>query len=353
MSNVKIINIKYFTKDKLALISEDNIKKYEKYLKSRISKNTEVKETTYKTYKSAMTHFMCFLALNYDNVDLYSEEFMNNAVDIMEDYISFCQETLMNHKKVINTKISAVSSFYIWSLKRGLVNRHPFDKKLDRMKEANNEKIINHYFLTEEQSVAIRRELELNDRDFDIQDQIIFGLFYDSANRIGAIDKLTLSSLDLDNMLFTEIREKRGYRVEVIFEERTKELIEEWLEMRKEMDNLEVDALFVTKYGGVYKQMSKSTIQSRIRKIGEIIGLPDFHAHCIRKTKLNDVYDETGDLALAAELGNHKSTETTRASYIKPKSKTEVRDKLNALKAEKLKNKEDVEEIAEEILETE
>lgn len=184
--------------------------------------------------------------------------------------------------------------------------------------------------------MTIRRELELNDKDFDIQDQILFSLFYDSANRVGAIDKLTLSSLDLDNMLFSEIREKRGYRVEVVFEEKTKELIEEWLEMRKEMDNLEVDALFITKYGKQYKQMAKSTIQSRIRKIGEIIGIFDFHCHNIRKTRLNDVYDETGDLALAAELGNHKSTETTRQAYIKPKSKTEVRDKLNALKAKKM-----------------
>ena len=53
----------------------------------------------------------------------------------------FCQETLLNHKKIINTKLSAVSSFYIWSMKRGYVKYHPFDGKLDRMKKANEEKI--------------------------------------------------------------------------------------------------------------------------------------------------------------------------------------------------------------------
>ena len=50
----------------------------------------------------------------------------------------------------------------------------------------------------------------------------------------------------------------------------SKELILEWLEMRKEMDNLEVDSLFITKYGGEYRQMSKGTIQDRVTKIGEM-----------------------------------------------------------------------------------
>jgi integrase/recombinase XerC len=83
--------------------------------------------------------------------------------------------------------------------------------------------------------------------------------------------------------------------------------------------------------------MSKGTIQERVKKIGEILGLDDFHCHCIRKTKLNDVYVKTGDLTLAAELANHKSTEVTRASYIKPQSKAEIREKIRALK-EKNKN---------------
>jgi integrase/recombinase XerC len=43
-----------------------------------------------------------WLGENYGDLDLYSDEFMENAVDIMENYIMFCQETLLNHKKIIN-----------------------------------------------------------------------------------------------------------------------------------------------------------------------------------------------------------------------------------------------------------
>jgi integrase/recombinase XerC len=333
----KITRIKYFTEEKKALINPENQKKYDKYLNSNIIKNRDVKDTTYLVYKNYMSHFLVYLAETWENIDLYSDEFMENAVDIMEGYISFLQDVLKNNKKVINTKLSTVSSFYLWSLKRKFVDRHPFDKQLDRMKGANEEKIINSYYLDEDQMKLITETLKV-DGKYDIQDRLIWGVMLDSANRVGAISNLTLSSLDLDNMLFEGIREKRGYRVEVVFEEDSKVLIEQWLEQRKEMDNLEVDSLFITKHNGQYRPMSKGTIQERVKKIGEILGLDDFHAHCIRKTKLNDVYVKTGDLTLASELANHKSTEVTRSSYIKPQSKAEIREKIRAMK-EKMSNK--------------
>lgn len=336
MANVK--KVKYFTKEKKKLISDSNRKKYQKYLQSNIIKNTEVKNTTYKVYENYFTQFLVFLAESYDNVDLYSDEFLNEAVDILEDYIAFCQNTLLNHKKVINTKLAAISSFYIWSLKRGYIPYHPFDKKLDRMKKADEEKVINSYFLNEKQVEIIRQTLNDSD-EYDIQDQILFEVAYDSANRIGALEQLAISSLDLDLMLFSDIREKEGYRVDVVFEEYAKCLIEKWLSIRKDSyDFLEVDSVLITKYNGKWSPMRRNSIYSRIKKYGTIIGIEDFRPHCIRKSKLNNVYEETGDLTLASSLANHKSTETTRASYIKPKSQAEIRDKINELKRKKADN---------------
>lgn len=333
----KIIKVRYFTNERKALISPENKKLYEKYLHSSIIKNRDVKETTYRAYENYFNQFLVFLSEEWDNINLYSEEFFENAVEIMESFIAFCQETLKNNKKVINTKLSAVSSFYLWSIKRKYVDRHPFDKQLERMKGANEEKIINSYFLNDEEMELIRVGLKVDTKKYDIQDQIIWEVMLESANRIGAISKLTLSSLDLENMMFTDIREKRGYKVEVVFSEEGKELISTWLEMRKDMDDLKVDSLFITRYRNEYKAMDKGTIQNRIRKIGEIVGLDDFHAHCIRKTQLNSIYEKTGDMSLAAELANHKSIETTRQSYIRPQSKAEVRDKINKLKNKKRK----------------
>ncbi len=332
MGKKKIRRVKYFTQEKKDLINSDNVKLYEKYLKSSIIKNKDVKNTTYKVYKNYMTHFLVYLAEEWDNIGLYDEEFFEEAIDIMEGYISFLQEVLFNNKKVINTKISTVSSFYLWSLKRRLIDKHPFDKQLERMKDADKEEIISSHYLDDEQIEEISKGL-LDKGKYDFQDRLIWSIMLDSANRVGAIARLTLSSLDLDNMMFVGIREKRGYRVEVAFTETSRVLIEKWLEIRKEeMDNLEVDALFITKHKGEYRQMHKSTIQDRIKKFGHIIGIDDFRSHSIRKTSLNNIYETTGDLSLAAEMGNHKSVETTRQAYIKPKTKAEIRERIAELR---------------------
>lgn len=335
----KITRIKYFTPEKKALISAENQELYDKYLRTSISKNRDVKDSTYKLYANYMSHFLVFLAEHWDNVGLYNDEFLDNAVDIMEEYISFLQDELMNNKKVINTKISTVSSFYGWSLKRKLVKRHPFDKQLERMKGAQDEKIISSHFLANEEIELITEGLKNNPK-YDIQDQIIWNLMLDSCNRVGAISKLTLSSLNLDTMMFVEIREKRGKMVEVVFEDYTKELIETWLETRKDTDNCEIDSLLITRMNGQYQPMRKGTIQYRIKEIGKVIGIEDFRSHSIRKTALNKIFEETGDLDLAASMANHSSIETTRQSYIKPKSKGDVRQKIAEKKKEKAEQKE-------------
>ena len=102
------------------------------------------------------------------------------------------------------------------------------------------------------------------------------------------------------------------------------------------MDNLEVDALFVSKYGGGYKQMSKGSLQKRMKKIGTIIGLDDFRCHCVRKTASNTMLDEGIDPSLVAKYLNHKDVSCTLNFYQKPKSASEIRDEIKSqLKAMK------------------
>lgn len=343
MAEHKRIYKRYFTKDKLAKINKDSVKAYEKYLKSNIIKNKDVKETTYKVYKNYFNQFLVYLSEEWEDIYILDEDFMDNAIDIMEGFIGFCQDTLGNNKKVINTKLSAVSTYFHWAVKRGIINYHPFDKRLDRMKGANDEKLINHYFLTQEEVDTVTKVLheeyqKEKGRKYDIQDLLIWHIMIESANRNGAISKLTFSSLDLENMMFVDIREKRGKIVEVAFEEGTVELIKEWIEMRRNMDNLECDAFFVVKRNGEYKKMSQTSIYMRVRKIGHILGLSDLHPHCLRKTKGNIIVEETGDLTLAQEYLNHSDVSTTQKHYIKPKSKAEIRAKLKAMKEKHKKN---------------
>jgi integrase/recombinase XerC len=339
LAKKKRIYKRYFTKDKLAKINPKNIKAYEKYLRSNIIKNKDVKDTTYKVYQNYFNHFLVYLSEEWENVYILDEDYLENAVDIMEGFIAFCQDELGNNKKVINTKLSAVSSYFLWAMKRGYIERHPFDKKLDRMRGANDETLINHYFLTQEQvdkvSKVLEEEVRKKKGKYDMQDLLIWHIAIDSANRNGALARLTWSSLDIENMMFTDIREKRGKIVDVAFEEHTRDLLLEWKEMRKDIDGLKCDGIFIVKRDGEYRKMSQTSIYKRVRKIGYILGLDDLHPHCLRKTSLNRIVEITGDLTLAQEMANHSDISTTQKHYVKPKSKAEIREKLKALREKK------------------
>ena len=79
--------------------------------------------------------------------------------------------------------------------------------------------------------------------------------------------------------------------------------------------------------------MSIQGLSARIRKIGYIIGIGDFRAHSIRKTRLNQV-GQTGNIELAKELAHHESMDTTAKFYMEKKSSTETLKEISNLMGE-------------------
>jgi integrase/recombinase XerC len=326
--------VRYATKERMAKVNPKNLAIYDRYLRSNISKNKDVASTTYKTYQSYFNIWLCFIMEKWDNFDIINDTDVleNDMIDIMEDYMVFLQDELHNGKKVINTKLSAVSSFYIWAVKRGKVRSHPFDGKLDRMKGAQDEKIISVYFLDEDDCERIDAELDKVEKGepsrYDWQDLILWSIAYDSAARIGALHRLSLSSLDMEARGFKNIREKRGKMVTIPFSEKTKERLKKYFEYR-ELMGVDCDELFFSRYKGEWRGLSVQSLTVRVRKIGEIIGVGDFRPHCIRKTRLNQVGQK--NINLAKELAHHASLETTSRFYMKRKDESEVLKEINEL----------------------
>lgn len=327
-SNRKIV--RYATKARMAKVNPKNLKIYDRYLKSRTIQNSDVKGTTYKVYHSYMNIFMCYIAEEWDNFYLLDENFIEDEMlDVMESYMAFLAEECGNGKKVINTKLSAVSSFYIWATKRRLIKNHPFDGKLDRIKGAQDEKRISVHFLHKEETDLITETLAQDKttlNKYDRQDELIWNIAFDSACRIGALQRLSVSDLDLSRNVFTDIREKRGKIVDIPFTDRTKQMIIEYLEWRKE-NGIETDAFFYNREG---ERMSKQALALRIRKIGEIVGIGDFRPHSIRKSRLNQI-GQTGNIELAKELAHHESMDTTSRFYMEKKDASETLKEINNL----------------------
>ena len=307
-----------------------NLEVYTMYLDSNKARNFESMKTTYKIYKSNMMQFLIYLQKNEGNRLLLSESTLKKSVEILERYINQCRDN-GNNNQTINNKLTAISSFYIWAVKRDLISHHPFQHKLDRLKKGDFDKRRESYFLSMEDIIRARILMQHNSKKFDIQSRLIWDLFLESAARISAISNLKISQLK--DGYFAEVREKGNKMVDIIFLNNTDKILKEWLQERikKEVNN---EYLFVTKRNGNYVQMGQSTIRNRIKKIGDLIGYEKLYPHTLRKTSIN-ILKSLSDLNTASEFANHSDTKVTRDHYIKASSGADNRQKFMQIRREK------------------
>lgn len=324
--------VRYATKARMARVNPESLKAYEQYIRSSTVKNRDVANTTYKVYRSYFNIFLCFILEYHDNFYILDEDILEEEMlDIMEDYMSFMQTELNNNKKSINTKLSAVSSFYHWAVKRRKIKSHPFDGRLDRMEGAQDEKIISEHFLSMDEVERINEVLDNVDSpvsEYDKIDQLLWNIAFDSACRIGALTGLNISNLELENHRFVNVREKRGKMVSIPFSQKTAGMLKEFIEQREAL-GIDCDEIFYVTRGDKWQGMSKQSIYNRIRKIGHIIGIGDFRPHSIRKTRLNMIYQK--DVNLAQQLANHESLETTQKFYSEKADQADIFNKIEGL----------------------
>lgn len=306
-------------------LKKENVQIYKQYLNSCKSSNYETWGTTYSTYISNFKLFLIWFQENHKNRYLLSKDTLIEMPQIMEEYRNYCR-SLGNSKRTLMNKVTAISSFYSWCARRNKIKFHPFTDKLDKLKFTDKDKIRKSYFLNAEQILTVRLVMKFQNKKYDIQDQILWELFLDSACRISAIQNLKIEQLRLDEGFFEEVREKEGYIVNVFFFDKCKELLQEWINTRIEK-GIDSEWLFITKYGNEYRKMSQGAIRQRVKKMGLILDISDLYPHTLRKTSIN-LINNLGGLGLASSYANHVSSTVTSKHYIQKASPVEIRNSL-------------------------
>ena len=70
--------------------------------------------------------------------------------------------------------------------------------------------------------------------------------------------------------------------------------------------------------------LTPTALSTTVRKVGAIVGIPDFYPHSVRKTRINQIYNEFG-IDTAAAYANHRDSKTTKDHYIKAKTSADLR----------------------------
>jgi|HigsolmetaGSP11D_1036233.scaffolds.fasta_scaffold16579_2 Site-specific recombinase XerD len=312
--------IRYVTKDKLEKVCEENKRHIQKYFNY---KNMNLSESSKASYESDFNQWLVFIHDRYEQGGLEAEDILKilkdddgieEMVDLIEDYVAFCVSVLGNNERRIQRRLSSISSFFLYLLKKRRIKANPLDFIERPSVRAGEKPQITQTFLTQEQIDEIRRKLkELG----DIQLQLYFELSLSTMLRVNAVKNIKVEQIDFENGVIEGIREKEGYVVTGYPSDLTVELIKKWLDYRKE-NGIESEYLFITKYNGEWKQVTKNTIQTVwIKKIGNLIGIPELHPHDLRHSGSSLLFNKGMALEDVQELLNHRSPDTTLKHYIK------------------------------------
>jgi integrase/recombinase XerC len=312
--------IRYVTKEKLDKVCQSNKMHIQRYFNY---KNMNLSESSKASYESDFNQWLVFINEKYNSGSLMSEDILEilkdedgieDMVDLIEDYIAFCVSVLGNNERRIQRRLSSISSFFLYLLKKRKIKANPLDYIERPSVRAGEKPQITQTFLTQEQVDEIRKGLA---KLGDIQLELYFELSLSTMARVNAVSNIKVDQIDFETGIISGVREKEGYIVDLYCSDRTMELIKKWLQYRKE-NGIECEYLFITKYNGEWKQVSKNTMQTVwCKKIGKLIGIPELHPHDFRHSGSSLLFNKGMALEDVQELLNHRSPDTTLKHYIK------------------------------------
>ena len=314
--------ITYATPEKLAKVNPKNVELIRKYF---VFKNMNLSDSSKTSYQSDFNQWLVYIMENYENryiLDIIDED-VDDMIDLLEDFVAFCTSVLGNNERRIQRRMSSISSFFLYLRKKRKIRENPIDF-LDRPKVSTGEKLqIKQTFLTKEQVEEIRKGLK---EIGDLQLELFFEFGLSTMARANAISNVKIEQINFEKNRVEDVLEKEGYRVTLFPSQRTMDLIKQWLKYREEQ-GIENEYLFITKYGGQWKKVEKSTLQSSwIKKIGNIIGIPELHCHDLRHSGSNLLYHSGMKLEDVSLLLNHKGTDVTKNHYLEV-NKDAIQDK--------------------------
>jgi len=293
----------FATPERVAKINPKNLELVDKFLMGK----RNLSETTRKAYKNDLDSFLVYVLL-FANNDYIFDWTAEEAAEIIDEFISYVMGVLGNNERRASRRTSSISSLYIFYKKRRKIKENPVEL-LDRVRAVAGQYESHHTFLTLEQVEKIREQLK-EKSDVQMELYVEFALF--SMLRISALTGIMLEQIDFEKKIITGIREKEGYIISTFLNDKLIELIQRWINERKEK-GIESDLLFCNKNG----ENLKSTIQTRYTELlSKWAGVEGVTCHALRRSGSNLRLEAGQDLQSISKLLNHKSTSTTQQHYI-------------------------------------
>jgi integrase/recombinase XerC len=253
---------------------------------------------TVQTYEESLREFESYISLRDSRLSLQAVD-----ADLIRDWM----ESLMdkgNTASTINKKLSALRSFYRFSLKRKLVEKDPAHGIVGPKKSKPLPQ-----FLRESEMDHLLDRLEWGDNYKDVRARTILLLFYEAGLRRSELTGLNDVDIDFGSRQL-KVTGKRNKQRIIPFGQELADALNQYLEARREQFGLrENSALFLSDKG---ERMTGSQVYLIVhRYLTLVTSLKKRSPHVLRHTFATAMLNNGAGLESIKKLLGHESVDTT------------------------------------------
>lgn len=261
------------------------------------------------------------IEINHFSIDILNKI----TVDDIEEYLDYLKvysknsSEHTNREKGIKRKLSSLKSFYNYFFCNQIIEDNPAAKV--RMPKLHESEIIR---LDSDEVVRLLDEVESGDNltksqkkyhdKIKLRDTALLTLLLGTGMRVSECVGIDINDVDFKNSGI-KVRRKGGYEAIVYFGDEVEIALLNYLEYRNTIKPVagHENALFLSLQN---KRISVRSVENLVKKYsGLITTLKHITPHKLRSTYGTNLYKETGDIYLVADVLGHKDVNTTRKHY--------------------------------------
>lgn len=262
--------------------------------------------------------------LNYP-LDILDKVKREDIEDYMEYLSLYSKETddfesdITNEERGKSRKLASLRSFYNYFFRNEMIQTNPASlvpmpklhkKEIIRLEPNEVAQLLDQVEagtkLTEKQSAYHAKT--------KVRDLALLTLLLGTGIRVSECVGLNIYDVDFENMGI-RIRRKGGYEDIVYFGEEVEKALSDYLDQREHILPVSghEDALFLSMQN---KRLTVRSVENLVKKYSSLVtNLKKITPHKLRSTYGTNLYQETGDIYLVADVLGHKDVNTTRKHY--------------------------------------
>lgn len=246
-----------------------------------------------------------------------------NAQDIEEylDYLKYYVKNgheYTNDERAIKRKLSALRSMYHYFHKNRIIDENPVlqvdmpklhKKQIIRLDNDEVDDLLN---VVESGERLTKKQAECHDK-LKVRDMAILTLLLGTGIRVSECVGINLDDVDYINDRIKIVR-KGGYESFVYYGEEVRQALLNYMEERDEIDAMEghKNALFLSSQR---RRITVRSVELLVKKYATTVTGKHITPHKLRSTYGTNLYKETGDIYLVADVLGHSDVNTTRKHY--------------------------------------